>query len=130
MNRMVSLFKALSDWNRQRILAALTLQDELCACQIIELLQVSGATTSRHLAILNAAGLIHNRKEGRWVYYKLAEPQELKVLMDWMKDEFARSEDLADDRISLKKITAFAPEDICRKQRGEQCCPKQKDEDR
>ena len=65
MKEMISIFKALSDQNRLRVVAALTNCPELCACQITELLQVSGATGSRHLEILIAAGLVDRRKEGR-----------------------------------------------------------------
>ncbi len=127
MKTMVNILKALSDRNRLRIMAALTTHRELCACQITELLQVTGATASRHLSVLSSSGLTISRKEGRWVYYRLPDDtgdlKNLATLLDWMKTEFSTSDDIKTDIETLKKITACDPEDLCRKQRGEACCP-------
>ena len=49
MDGTVNLLKALSDTNRLRTVLALHRYEELCACQITELLQVTGETVSRHL---------------------------------------------------------------------------------
>ena len=114
MGKMVSIFKALSDQNRLRILASLTMYAELCACQITELLQVSGATSSRHLDVLIAAGLIDRRKDGRWVYYRLkADHDGFEPVMDWIKSEFSKSEDIENCSKALKKITACNLKTFC-----------------
>jgi len=121
MNKMVSIFKALSDQNRLRILAALTTRAELCACQINELLQVTGATTSRHLEILIAAGLIDKRKDGRWVYYRLkADNEEFAPVMDWIKNEFSKSEDIKSCLKTLKEPTVCEPKSFCSNQKNEE----------
>lgn len=65
MDNLTALFKALADRNRLRIVGALLKYDELCACQIIELMQVTGATVSRYIGVLIASGLIGSRKDGR-----------------------------------------------------------------
>lgn len=123
MKLTVSVFKALSDRNRLRIIGALMEYDELCACQITELLQVRGATASRHLGILVSAELIDSRKVGRWVYYRLRKAKDrLRPMLRWMKTEFAVSNDIKNDRQKLRKILACKPEDICRRQRGDDCC--------
>jgi ArsR family transcriptional regulator len=44
---------------------------ELCACQIRDLLKVTGATVSRHMGFFIQAHLVTSRKEGRWVYYQI-----------------------------------------------------------
>jgi DNA-binding transcriptional ArsR family regulator len=44
---------------------------ELCVCQIIELLGLVPSTVSKHMSILKQAGLVENRKEARWMYYRL-----------------------------------------------------------
>lgn len=125
MNEIISKFKALSDRNRVRILGALTTCDELCACQITELLQISGATTSRHLGILISTNLIESRKEGRWVFYCLKPDCDgFETVMEWIKEKFPGSLEMEQDIISLGRITAFNREDLCRQQRGEKCCPK------
>lgn len=124
MDTLLSTFKALSDRNRLRIVAVLSSYEELCACQIIELLQVSGATVSRHINQLIHAGLIDSRKNGRWVFYRLkANKNHFNEIQDWMKTQFNHSSDVQKDLKALEKITACDREDLCRKQRGEICCP-------
>ena len=124
MNKLIKIFKALSDKNRLRVIAALIEHKELCACQLTELMQVTGATASRHLGTLLATGLIKSRKDGRWVYYCLnKEKVSCSQLLEWIKSEFDNDPDIAEDRERLVEIISNKPEDLCRKQRGEQCCP-------
>ncbi len=124
METTLDILKALSDRNRARVVAALGRYDELCACQITELLEVSGATASRHLGILQQAGLVASRKDGRWVYYKLMKPTGSEPLFQWLEKNFAASDELKADFEALDNIVAITREDLCRKQRGEECCPK------
>ena len=63
----MNITEALADENRVRILMALD-QRELCVCQIIDLLQLSPSTVSKHLSILRNARLINSRKAGRWIF--------------------------------------------------------------
>ena len=123
MKHMLSNLKALSDRNRLRVVAALLEVDELCACQVVELLQVTGATASRHMGLLLNAGLVESRKDGRWVYYRLAGSVD-PLLHRWLEQSLAASNELAADRLLLAQIVACEPEDLCRKQRGEACCPR------
>lgn len=67
----LAIVKALSDMNRLRVFLVLGAYDELCACQIIDLLKISGPSVSRHLSILIDAGLIRSRKVGRWIFFRL-----------------------------------------------------------
>ena len=64
--------RAIADPSRIRILKMLE-PGELCVCQITAVLGLAPATVSKHLSVLKAAGLIAQRKAGRWVYYRLAE---------------------------------------------------------
>jgi DNA-binding transcriptional ArsR family regulator len=123
MERKLGILKALSDRNRLRIVLALGHYDELCACQITELLQVAGATASRHLGILQRAGMIDNRKEGRWIYYRLAPSADTKPIFHWLEKSTGASEQMRSDLQALKKIIGITREDLCRMQRGEECCP-------
>lgn len=66
------LFKALSDRTRLRILALLA-QGETCVCDIHGPLGIPQPTASRHLAYLRRSGLVSDRREGLWVYYRLSE---------------------------------------------------------
>ena len=124
MIRNLEMLKALSDMNRLRIVIALGRYEELCACQITELLQVTGATVSRHLGVLQHAGVLKSRKEGRWVHYRLAPPASAETLFQWMEESVAKSEVFTVDRQALKKIVDIGREDLCRMQRGEDCCPR------
>jgi ArsR family transcriptional regulator len=123
MEAKLNLFKSISDRNRLRVIMALMTYEELCACQIIELLQVTGATVSKHLGQLNNAGLIKSRKEGRWIYFRIKkEDQQHKKFLTWLFEDLKLSKDYIEDVKQLKKIMASLPETLCKKQRGEDCC--------
>jgi ArsR family transcriptional regulator len=64
------LFKAVGDPMRLEILRMLT-GKELCVCDIMNALPVSQPTISHHLKVLKYAGLVSDRKDGKWVYYRL-----------------------------------------------------------
>jgi len=64
--------KAVADPSRVRILKLLE-SGELCVCQITTVLGLAVATVSKHLAALKTAGLLQQRRDGKWVYYRLAE---------------------------------------------------------
>jgi len=62
--------KAAGERSRLRILKALEI-GELCVCHLTALLEVSQPTVSRHMAALRAAGLVAERREDRWIHYRL-----------------------------------------------------------
>ena len=125
MQAMVSVTKALSDRNRLRVIAALHAHSELCACQITELLRVTGATVSRHMGILMRADLVESRKDGRWTFFQLKAPaSETRSVMTWLREGFAASSEIEQDRRDLVRILSLDKADLCRRQRGEACCPK------
>ncbi len=124
MKTTLKILKAISDQNRLRIVASLLNVDELCACQITELLQISGAAVSRHLSLLTDAGILTSRKNGRWIYFSLTRTFKHDDLIQWLQKNTGNSNQVQADGVSLMAITACDPEDICRKQRGEACCPK------
>ena len=64
--------KAVADPSRVRILKLLE-GGELCVCQITAVLDLAAGTVSKHLAALRTAGLLQQRKDGKWVHYRLAE---------------------------------------------------------
>lgn len=64
------LFKALGDETRLRVVALLS-HGELCVCHLQEALGLSQPAVSRHLATLRAAGVVEQRRHGKWVYYRL-----------------------------------------------------------
>ena len=66
-----TLFKALSDETRMKIAYSLTIEDELCVCDVAHIVGATTATTSHHLRHLKNLGLAKFRKEGKQVYYSL-----------------------------------------------------------
>lgn len=123
MKNTISILKSLSDGNRIRIIYALSFSKELCACQITELIGVTGATISRHLSVLSNAGIINKTKSGRWIYFSLNKNSENEKLIKWIINSISDSDEIKRDKSSLKKILNREPNEICRGQRGEKCCP-------
>ena len=72
LGRVERLFRALADSTRLRIVGLL-LTGEVCVCHIHESLRIPQPKASRHLAYLRRSGLVHTRREGLWVYYRLAD---------------------------------------------------------
>ena len=70
MNELVNIFKALSDKTRLRILKLLE-HGELCVCDIVAALDMIQPKVSFHLNVLKEAGLLRDRKDGRWIHYSL-----------------------------------------------------------
>ena len=79
LRHFVAITKALADENRVRMLLALR-HAEMSACQIIELVRLAPSTVSKHMSILIRAGLVHARKDGRWVYYRLTDDRTQPVV--------------------------------------------------
>ena len=119
MREILSITKALADENRLRALYALQ-SGELCLCQIIELLGLAPSTVSKHMSILRQARLIDARKEGRWMYYRLAGtdvPLEVQKGIDWICGALNKTKRIHEDGTRLKQILRIDPEELCRKHR-------------
>ncbi len=70
MEEVLSMFKAFSDPARIRIVMVLRSQ-ELCLCNLQEILGLSPSTVSRHVSILKREGFLASRKNGKWTYFSL-----------------------------------------------------------
>jgi ArsR family transcriptional regulator len=66
-------FAALGDSTRLKILKLMA-DEELCSCEVMAALELTQPTTSHHLGILERAGLLSSRRNGKWVFYKIANP--------------------------------------------------------
>jgi ArsR family transcriptional regulator len=121
MREFMAVTKALSDPNRVRILLALR-KGELCVCQITELFGFAPSTVSKHLSILQQAGLVQSRKSERWVYYRLADkstPVAVREALDWVHKSLAKTDETKADAKKLKEILQTDLAVICRRQK---CC--------
>ncbi|MBM5720278.1 transcriptional regulator [Listeria ivanovii] len=65
------LFKSLADENRAKISYALCQEDELCVCDVANIIGSSVATAFHHLRTLHKQGVVKYRKEGRLAFYSL-----------------------------------------------------------
>jgi len=113
MKTFLKVMKALSDPSRVKIMKMLQ-KRVMCVCEIKEALRVAQSTTSKHLKILEEAGLITFHKEGLWVNYTLADggnsPYAASLignLKHWLEDD--------PEVIELaKQLPQIRREDICR----------------
>jgi len=78
------LFKALADKTRLKILMLIDIR-EMCVCEIMVALDLTQSTASHHLGILEAAGLVTDRREGKWVFYNLRNKRVLKLIKEFIK---------------------------------------------
>ncbi|MCO6057819.1 metalloregulator ArsR/SmtB family transcription factor [Pseudomonas sp. MOB-449] len=67
----VTVFKCLADETRARLMLLITREEELCVCELTCALDESQPKVSRHLAQLRTGGLLADRRQGQWVYYRL-----------------------------------------------------------
>ncbi|BCO08288.1 hypothetical protein GF1_06640 [Desulfolithobacter dissulfuricans] len=93
MKAFIRVMKALSDPNRVRVLKILQ-QGELCVCEIQQVLGLAQSTVSKHLKILEDAGMVDRTRQGAWIIYSLADGSEseyaaamLARLRNWLDDD-------------------------------------------
>ena len=92
MVSMQTFFTALADRTRRRILNLIRDQ-EICVCFFTEVLDVNQPKVSRHLAYLRNAKIVSARREGKWMYYRIVEPEDfhaaqiLHDTLDWLTSE-------------------------------------------
>lgn len=118
---LMAAFKALADESRVRAFCALRHQ-ELCVCQITELLGLAPSTVSKHISILRQAGLVETRKDGRWIYYRIRQKNldpDMKEFIEHVLCLLSNDEQIQTDDEQLQLILAMDPEEICKRQ-----CPK------
>ncbi len=80
MEELSTIFKALSDETRLRIVKLLE-KGELCVCDIVAGLDIVQPKASFHLGVLKEAGLIKDRKQGKWIHYSLNESDLFKRML-------------------------------------------------
>ncbi len=102
-----TLFQALSDATRLRILALLATEDELCVCDLTRVLKLSQPMISRHLAFLREAGIVTDRRAGVWVHYRLHTelPAWAHSALHKTFDGIARLEPYRSDRKALREAS-------------------------
>lgn len=101
---LTKLFRALGDETRVRIVALLV-HGELCVCHVEKALDISQPNCSRQLGILKSAGIVDSRRDGTWVYYRIAEQEHesLTNVLGVLSKTFGSERALRADHARLKK---------------------------
>jgi ArsR family transcriptional regulator len=114
MKEFTRVMKALSDPNRVKILKMLQ-QKSLCVCEMREALQISQPAVSKHLKVLEDAGMVNFKKDGLWVNYHLSDGSRspyvaslLGNLRHWLEGD----PEIADLR---EKLPGIKREEVCRR---------------
>ena len=114
MKHFIRVMKALSDPNRVKIIKMLQ-QRTLCVCEIRAALKIAQPTVSKHLKLLEDAGLVTFHKDGLWVNYQLTDGRSspyvaslLGNLRHWLRDEPEITE-------IMEKLPMIRREDVCRR---------------
>jgi len=114
MDVFVKVMKALSDPNRVRIVKMLQ-QRMMCVCELQAALQLAQPTVSKHLKVLEEAGLVDRRKDGLWVNYFPADGRSspyaaslLGNLRHWLEND-------PEIQVLVNRMDGIQREEICRK---------------
>ncbi|MGD0090139.1 MAG: metalloregulator ArsR/SmtB family transcription factor [Planctomycetota bacterium] len=111
----MNIVKALADANRARTVMFLR-HGEMCLCQIVEMLQLAPSTVSKHMAVLQQAGLVEYRKEGRWHYYRLPRkgaPPPVRRAIAWVLESLGEEPQSAQDEKRFKAVMKKDVQALC-----------------
>ena len=114
MKDFLKVMKALSDPNRVKIIKMLQ-HKVMCVCEMQATLQIAQPSVSKHLKILENAGLVTPHKDGMWVNYQLTDGSSspyaaslLGNLRHWLEDDLELTE-------IVEKLPTIRREDVCGK---------------
>jgi len=115
MQATARMFKALSDETRLRILSLLTC-GERCVCDLMTVLELPQSTVSRHLATLRNVGWVAGRRQGLWMYYRLAGEENplQRQALELLRRELAALPQGKKDQESLAAYLVVKSEAACR----------------
>ena len=101
------MFRAFSDRTRLRILH-LVREDELCVCDLVEILKMPQPTVSRHLSYLRRAGLVRARQQRSWNFYSLTPAHGAfhRKLLECLVSCFQDVPELSSDSHRAKQLVA------------------------
>lgn len=117
MVSMQTFYTALADRTRRRILNLIR-EQEICVCFLTEVLEISQPKISRHLAYLRNADLVSARRDGKWMYYSIVEPEDfyaaqiLHGTLEWLKSQERMQKDY--ERLTLICSSPNVPVTISR----------------
>jgi len=112
MKEFIKVAKALSDPNRVKIIKMLQYKT-MCVCELTAALTLAQPTVSKHLKILEDAGLVDFRKDEKWVNYYLADGEKSPYAASLLGNMKHWLEDAPELATLIKKLPEINREDIC-----------------
>lgn len=111
MNTPEELFALLSDETRLRCLFLLQNEEELCVCELTQVIESSQPKISRHLALLRQSGLVTDQRRGQWIYYRIGDklPPSMHKILITVLEKLIDLEPYAKDLLKLKKLRGCDP---------------------
>ena len=115
MKTAAQMFKSLGDETRLRIMALLVSGRELCVCDIMAALDLPQSTVSRHLAFLRNTGLVDDRRQGIWMYYRINKERIAHAadLCDLLASMLSGQKQAGADRLRLEEHLAVKETASC-----------------
>jgi DNA-binding transcriptional ArsR family regulator len=113
LSTAVHSLKALAHPGRLRILAMLR-GGELCVCQMTVVLDLAASSVSAHLADLKRAGLVGERRDGRWVFHRLEQGAAATALLEPVWSAIAHDPQVEADARLLRELRRVGVEELCR----------------
>ena len=106
LKKITRVLKALADENRIRILYLLSEREDLCVCEIREVIGLSQPTISSHLRILENSDLATYSKDGKWVNYSISSELDKRIsqMLNNVFSIIEFDEIVKKDRITVNKI--------------------------
>jgi len=106
LKKITRVLKALADENRIRILYLLSEREDLCVCEIREVIGLSQPTISSHLRILENSDLVTYSKDGKWVNYSISSELDKRIsqMLNNVFSIIEFDEIVKKDRITVNKI--------------------------
>lgn len=112
LSRLVQVHKAIGHPVRLRLLAVLR-GGPLCVCQMTAIVRLAASTVSEHLSELRKAGLISERKEGRWVEYRLSDAALRDGILDPIWPALDEDAEAKADTVLVKELRRVPLDELC-----------------
>ena len=116
MDRDAETIQVLGEPTRLRLLNLLAQTGEICVCELVDALQVPQYNVSRHLHVLAGAGWVDDRRQGKWIYYRIA-----RELRPWQQSLLASLGQLREEREDFRQDEARAGRRLELRRDG-RCC--------
>ena len=112
MKHLITIMKALSDPGRVKIIKMLQARPDMCVCEIKAGLGLAQPTVSKHLKILETAGLVTSSKDAQWVNYRNADnpPPYSREMLDHLAGWLADDDDI---KQLLAELPNIRRDDVC-----------------